>query len=145
MICIQFSQETSKVVWYSHCFNNFLVYCDTHSQRLSCSQWSRNRCFPGIPLLSLWCNNVGNLISSSSAFSKPSLYIWKFSVHIMLKPRLKDFEHNLTSKMSTVVRYLKHSLALPFFEIGMKTDLFQSCGHHWVFQICWHTECSMQY
>ena len=40
----------------------------------------------------------------SSAFSKPSLYIWNFSVHIMLKPRLKDFEYNLTSKMSTTVR-----------------------------------------
>ena len=41
--------------------------------------------------------DVGNLTSVSSAFSKPSLYIWKFSVHIMLKPSLKDFEHNLTS------------------------------------------------
>jgi len=39
--------------------------------------------------------NVGSLISGSSAFSKPSLYIWKFSVHILLKPSLKDFEHNL--------------------------------------------------
>ena len=35
----------------------------------------------------------------------------------------------------------EHSLALLFFEIGMKTDLFQSCGHCWVFQICWHVEC----
>ena len=40
---------------------------------------------------------VGNLISGSSAFSKPSLYIWEFSVHVLLKPSLKDFEHNLTS------------------------------------------------
>ena len=38
---------------------------------------------------------VGNLISGSSAFSKPSLYIWKFSVHILLKPSLKDFKHSL--------------------------------------------------
>ena len=38
---------------------------------------------------------VGNLISGSSAFTKSSLYIWKFSVHILLKPSLKDFEHNL--------------------------------------------------
>ena len=38
---------------------------------------------------------VGNLISGSSAFSKYSLYIWKFLVHILLKPSLKDFEHNL--------------------------------------------------
>ena len=37
--------------------------------------------------------NVGNLISGSSAFSKSSLYIWKFSVHVLLKPSLKDFEH----------------------------------------------------
>ena len=41
--------------------------------------------------------DVGNLISSSSAFSKSSLYIWKFSVHILLKPGLKDFEHYLAS------------------------------------------------
>ena len=40
---------------------------------------------------------VGNLISGSWAFSKPTLDMWKFSVHEMLKPILKDFEHNLTS------------------------------------------------
>ena len=44
--------------------------------------------------------------------------------------------------MSAIVRYFEHSLALPFFGIGMKTDLFQSYGHCWVFQICWHIECS---
>ena len=41
--------------------------------------------------------NVGNLISGSSTFSKLSFYIWKFSVHILLKPRLEDFENNFTS------------------------------------------------
>ena len=41
--------------------------------------------------------NVGNLISGSSTFSKLSFNIWKFSVHILLKPSLKDFEYNLTS------------------------------------------------
>ena len=41
--------------------------------------------------------NVGNLISGSPAFSKPSLNIWKFLVHILLKPSLEDFVHNLTS------------------------------------------------
>ena len=40
--------------------------------------------------------NVGNLISDFSAFSKPSLNIWKFLVHIILKPSLEDFGHNLT-------------------------------------------------
>ena len=44
--------------------------------------------------------------------------------------------------MSSTVQLFEHSLALPFFGIGMKTDLFQSCGHCWVFQICWHIECS---
>ena len=41
--------------------------------------------------------NVCNLISGSSAFSKPSMYICKFLVHVLLKPRLKEFEHNLAS------------------------------------------------
>jgi len=41
--------------------------------------------------------NVGNFTSGSSAFSKPSLDIWKFSVHVILKPSMQDFEHNLTS------------------------------------------------
>ena len=48
-------------------------------------------CFPFDP------TNADNLISVSSAFSKSSLNIWKFSVHVLLKPRLKDFEHNLIS------------------------------------------------
>ena len=41
--------------------------------------------------------DVGNLVSDSSVISKSSLYIWKFSVHILLKPNLKDFEHDLAS------------------------------------------------
>ena len=41
--------------------------------------------------------DVGNLISGSSAFSKPSLDVWKFLVHVMLKPSVQDFKHDLTS------------------------------------------------
>ena len=48
----------------------------------------------------------------------------------------------LACEMSAIVWKFEHSLALSFFGIGMKTDLFQSCGHCWVFQICWHIECS---
>ena len=48
----------------------------------------------------------------------------------------------LACDMSTIVQSFEHFLALPFFGIGVKTDLFQSCGHCWVFQICWHIECS---
>ena len=48
----------------------------------------------------------------------------------------------LACKMSAFVWWFEHSLSLPFFGIGMKIDIFQSCGHCWVFQIYWHIECS---
>ena len=90
----------------------------------------------------LMIQDVGNLISGSSAFSKSSLYVWKFSVHVLLEPSLKDFEHYLASMWNEHKWYYEYSLALPFWGIGMKTNTFQSCGHWWVFQICWHTVCS---
>ena len=78
--------------------------------------------------------DVGNLISGSSAFSKTSLNMWKFMVHILLKPGLENFDMEMSEllacEMSAIVRLFEHSLALPFFGIGMKTDLFQSCGHY---------------
>ena len=65
--------------------------------------------------------NVGNLISGSSAFCKPSLNIWMFSIHVLLKPSLKDFEYNLTNMWNEAIVWLiENSLALLFFEIGMK-------------------------
>ena len=75
--------------------------------------------------------DVGNLISGSSAFSKSSLNIWKVIVHILLKPGLENFEHYFISMWD------EYSCAVvwAFFGIGMKTDLFQSYGHCWVFQI----------
>ena len=48
--------------------------------------------------------DVGNLFSGYSAFSKPSLYIWKFFVHMLLKPSLKDFEHNLPVQSLSHIR-----------------------------------------
>ena len=48
----------------------------------------------------------------------------------------------LACGMSAIVQQFELSLTLPFFGIGMKTDLFQSCGHCWVFQICLHIECN---
>ena len=86
---------------------------------------------------------VGNLISGSSALSKSSLNIWKFSVHVLLKPGLENFEHYFATvwdECSCVVVWTFFGIA--FFRIGMKSELFQSCGHCWVFQICWHIECS---
>ena len=86
---------------------------------------------------------VGNLISGSSSFSKPNLYIWKFSVHVLLKASLKDFEHCFASMWNECnCMAIWTFLALLFFVIWMKTDLFQSCVHCWIFQIYWHIECS---
>ena len=69
--------------------------------------------------------DVGNLISGSSAFSESSLNICKFSVHILLKPNLENFEHYFASMGDECnCATVEHSLALPFFGIGMKTDLF---------------------
>ena len=48
----------------------------------------------------------------------------------------------LVCEMGAIVWWFEHSLVLPFFGIGMKTDIYQSCGHCWVFQICWHIVCS---
>ena len=92
---LQVSQEIDKVVLYTHLFKNFPVCCNPHSQRLYEAEvdvFLEFPCFLYDPM------NVGNLVPGSSAFFKPSLYIWKFSVHVLLKPSLKDFEHNLTSK-----------------------------------------------
>ena len=77
---------------------SFLQFVMIHSQRLfsvvnetEVDVFLEFSCFLCDPV------NIGNLISGSSAFFKPSLNIWKFSVHIMLKPNLKDFKLNLTS------------------------------------------------
>ena len=78
------------------------------------------RCFLYVP------SNVGNLISGSSAFLKPSLDSWKFSIHVILKPSMKDFEHNLIcmGDECNCVWWLEHSLVLSFLEIGKWIDLF---------------------
>ena len=61
--------------------------------------------------------------------------------HMLLKPGLKNFEHYFTSMWDEYYcMVLEQSLALPFFGIGMKTDLFHSFGQCWVFQFCWHTK-----
>ena len=73
---------------------------------------------------------------------KTSLNIRKFMVHVLLKPGLENFEHDFTSmwdECNCAVVWAFFGIA---FAIGMKTDLFQSCGHCCVLQICWHIECS---
>ena len=90
--------------------------------------------------------DVGNLTSGSSAFSTTSLNISKFTVHVLLKPGLENFEHYYTSVWDECnCAVVGHSLALPFFGFGMKTDIFQFCGHCWVFQVCRKCEVKLQW
>ena len=86
--------------------------------------------------------DAGNLISVSLPFLKPA---WTSEVHgsHIAEAWLVNFEHYFTSlwdECNCVVVWT--FFGIDFFGIGMKTDLFQSCGHCWGFQICWHIECS---
>ena len=86
--------------------------------------------------------NVGNLISGSSAFSKTSLNIWKFTVHVLLKAGLENFEHYFTSMQDECnCAEVWAFFGIAFLWDWRKTDL-PSCGHCWVFQICWYIEFS---
>ena len=79
----------------------------------------------------------------SSAFSKTSLNIRKFTVHVLLKRGLENFKHYFASMWDECNCVVDWTLfELPFFGIEVKTDLFYSCGHCWVLQICWHIEYS---
>ena len=82
------------MVWYSHLFQNFPQFIVIHTVE---GFGIVNK--PEIDvLLELFCffddpADIGTLISGSSAFSKTSLSIWKFSAHVLLKPGLENFEH----------------------------------------------------
>ena len=94
----QISQEAGQAVWYSHLLKNFPQFVVIHTVK---GFGIVNKAETNVFLeLSLFFNDpmdVGNLISGSSAFSKTSLNIWKFMVHVLLKPGLANFEHYLTS------------------------------------------------
>ena len=93
LTCIQVSQEAGQVVWYSHLFKDFPVFCDPHSQGFNIVNEAEVDVFLEFSCCFYDPTYVGNLISGSSAFSKPRLNIWKFSVHVLLKPCLDNFEH----------------------------------------------------
>ena len=96
LTCKWDSQETGKVVWYSHLFQNFLQFVVIHTVK-GFSIGNEAEVFLKFPCFLYDPVNVGNLIYGSSSFPKSSLYIWKFSVHVLLKSSLKDFEHYLAS------------------------------------------------
>ena len=86
------------MVWYSHLFQNFPQFIVIHTvkgfgivNKVEIDVFLELSCFFDDPV------DVGNLISGSSAFSKTSLNIWKFTVHVLLKPGLENSEHHFTS------------------------------------------------
>ena len=95
---IQISQELSKVLWYSHLLKNVPQFVVIHTvkgfgivNKAEVDVFLELSCFFDDPA------DVGNLISGSLAFSKSSLNIWKFMVHVLLKAGLKNFEHYFAS------------------------------------------------
>ena len=98
LTCIEVSQEAEQVVWYSHLFQNFPQFIVMHTvkgfgivNKAEIGVFLERSCFFDDP------TDVGNLISDSSAFSKTSLNIWKYMVHVLLKPGLENFEDYFAS------------------------------------------------
>ena len=86
------------MVWYSHLFKTFPQFVMIHIVKdLSIVNETEVDVFLEFLCFFYDPENVGNLISGSSAFSKTSLNIWKFMVHVLLKPGLENFEHYFTS------------------------------------------------
>ena len=139
-----FFQKTGNVVCYFHLIKNIPQFVVIHTvtgfsivSEAEVDIFWKLSCFIDDP------SNVDNLISSSSAFSKSSLNIWKFTVHLLLRPGLENREHYFTSMWDEC----DCAVIWTFFVIAFhwdwnETDLFPSCNHCWVVQICWHIECS---
>ena len=95
---MQISHEAGQVVWYCHLLKNFPQYIVIHTvegigivNKAEIDVFLKLSCFFNDLV------DVGNLIFGSSAFSKTSLNIWKFTVHILWKPGLENFEHYFAS------------------------------------------------
>ena len=86
------------MVWYSHLFQNFPHFVVIHILKgFDIVNKAEVDVFQELPCFLYDPRVVGNLISGSSAFSKSSLNIWKFTVHVLLKSGLENFEHYFTS------------------------------------------------
>ena len=130
LICIQVSQEVGKVVWYSQLFKHFPQFVVIHTAKgfvivneAEVDVSLEFSCFFYDPM------EVANLISGSSAFSESSLNIWKFMVHILLKPGLENFEHYFTS----VWDERSYAVAWTFFGIAFLWDWTEN----WPFPVLW--------
>ena len=111
------------MVWYSHLFQNFPQFVVIHTfEGFGIVNKAEIDVFLALSRFFDDPADVGKLTSGSTAFLKTSLNIWKFMVHVLLKPGLENFEHYLLAcEMSAIVWQFEHSFVLPFFGIGMKT------------------------
>ena len=98
LTCIQISQGSGQVVWYTHLFKNFPQFAVIHTVK-GFDIVNKAEVYIFLEFSSFFNDpvDVGNLISGSSTFSKSSLNIWKFTVHLLLKPGLENFEHYFAS------------------------------------------------
>ena len=112
-------------VWYSQLLKNFLQFAVIHTVR-GFGIVNNAEIYVFLELSCFFHDPAdGNLISRFSAFFKTSLNIWKFTLHVLLKPGLEDFEHYFTrvwNECYCVVVWAVFGIA--FFRFGMKTDLF---------------------
>ena len=128
--CIQISQEAGQVVWYSHLFQNFPQFIVSHTVKgFGIVNKAEIDIFLELSCFSDDLADVGNLISGSSAFSKTSLNIWKFTVHILLKPGLENFEHYFT----TVWDECNCVVVCSFFDMAFLLDW----NENWHFPVLW--------
>ena len=125
------------MVWYSHLFKSFPQFIMIHRVKgFSLANETEVDVVLEFPCFLYDPENVDNLISGSSAFSRCSMNIWNFWVHIILKRSLEELSITLIAwEMSATVQWLEHSLVLPYLGIGTRIDLFLSSGHCWLFQI----------
>ena len=116
------------MVWYSHLLKNFPQFVVIHTVKgFSIGNEAEVDVFLEFPCFFYDPTEVGNLISGSSAFSKSSLNFWKFSVHILLKPSLKNFEHYLVSMWNEC----NCAIVWTFFGIAFLLD----CSENWPFPV----------
>ena len=95
---IKISQEAGKVVWYSYLLKIFPQFVVIYTAKgFGIVNKAEVDVFLVFSCFFDDLTNIGNLISGSSVFSKINLSIWKFTIHILLKPGLDNFEHNFTS------------------------------------------------
>ena len=130
LTCIQISQEAGQVVWYSHLFKNFPLFVVIQTVKdFRVVSEKKVDVFLEFSCFFYDLMNVDNLISDSSAFSKPSLYICKFSIQVPLKPSLKDFEYYLASMWNE----FNCAVVWTFFGFALLWDW----NENWPFPVLW--------